>query len=59
MPDKLTTAAEEIERLRKSQLEFVRAADDLLRRYNLYDMPEDDSRAWQQLADACLRSGCL
>ncbi len=42
--------------LEKSLLDFHRAASSLLQRYNLCDMPEDDSRQWQQLADAILRS---
>lgn len=47
----------EIERLRRSELRLVRAARGLMPWYNFYDMAEDDSQRWQQLADAVMCSG--
>lgn len=50
-------AADRIKELERSQLRLVRAARGLMPCYNFYDMPEDDSQRWQQLADAVLCSG--
>lgn len=47
---------DETRRLRRAQVELIRAAHSLMGRYNFCDMPEDDSRQWQVLADACLRA---